>query len=290
MTASDLDTRPSTETEPPPRRRRSWWLVAAAFVVAIAVTAFAANRWSSGDDSAAPTTDSTIDPVTKKAVDDAVTKALAANGLPVAQIYQRVAPSLVEIDVTKPPGTSTTVPGDDGSGLGTGLVVNQDGSILTANHVVDGATKIDVVFADGTHSSATVASSDPVQDIAVLTPQTLPSIVVPAVLGAVGAVGDPVVAVGNPLGLDGTTTSGVVSGLDRSINGEDGQQRTGLIQFDAAVNPGSSGGPLLDAKGETVGIVVALANPSKDGYFIGIGFAVPIGTAVAGGGGNQPPK
>jgi S1-C subfamily serine protease len=97
--------------------------------------------------------------------------------------------------------------------------------------------------------------------------------------------------VGNPLGLDGTTTAGVISGLNRSITGPDGKQRANLIQFDAAVNPGSSGGPLLNARGETIGIVVALANPSDDGYFIGIGFAVPIGTAVAaGGGGNEPPK
>jgi S1-C subfamily serine protease len=293
MTVSDLDTRPPAGTTPPPHRRRSWWIVGAAFIVAVALTAVIAAHWSSDDSSAAPSSDSTVDPATKTAIDDAVTKALAANGLSVAEIYQRTAPSLVEIDVGKRDGTgtATTVAGDDGSGLGTGLVVNQDGSIITANHVVDGATSIQVLFSDGTKSTATVASSDPVQDIAVLTPQTLPSIVVPAVLGGGGAIGDPVVAIGNPLGLDGTTTSGVISGLNRSITGRDGKQRTNLIQFDAAVNPGSSGGPLLNAKGETIGIVVALANPSDNGYFIGIGFAVPIGTAVGGGGGgNEPPK
>ncbi len=114
--------------------------------------------------------------------------------------------------------------------------------------------------------------------------------VVPAVLGGPGAVGEPVVAVGNPFGLDDTTTSGVISGLDRTARAEDGVQRTGLIQFDAAVNPGSSGGPLLNARGEVIGIVTALANPTEDRSFIGIGFAVPIATAVAGGGGTAAPE
>ena len=147
------------------------------------------------------------------------------------------------------------------------------------------------MFADGTRSAAEVDRADPEHDIAMLAPPTLPSVVVPAVLGAGGSrSATPVVAVGNPLGLDGTTTSGVISGLDRSIKGDDGTRSDGLIQFDAAVNPGSSGGPLLNSRGETIGIVVALADPSEDGYFIGIGFAVPVGTAVAAGGGDEPPK
>ena len=149
-----------------------------------------------------------------------------------------------------------------------------------------------MVYVDGKRSAATVADADPAHDIAVLRPTTLPTVVVPAVLGGDGvAVGVPVVAVGNPLGLDDSTTSGVISALGRSIRADDGRRLDGMIQFDAAVNPGSSGGPLLNQQGEVIGIVTALADPSKNGYFIGIGFAVPIGTAVAaGGGGNQPPK
>jgi putative serine protease PepD len=114
---------------------------------------------------------------------------------------------------------------------------------------------------------------------------------VPAVLGNAGrlSVGDNVIAIGNQLGLADTTTTGVVSGLGRALDeGPEGAKLTGLIQFDAAVNPGSSGGPLLDAKGETVGIVVALANPTSARTFIGIGFAVPIGAAVAAGGTRAP--
>lgn len=194
--------------------------------------------------------------------------------LTVAEIYEAVAPSVVSIKA--------------GEGLGTGLVVNADGSILTAYHVVKGATEIEVTFADGTKSVARIEAAEDAMDIAVLTPATLPQLVVPAVLGGGAAVGDEVVAIGNQLALTLSTTSGVVSGLDRSIAREDGAGALeGLIQFDAAVNPGSSGGPLVNAKGQTIGIVVALANPTKSGTFIGVGFAVPIATAV---GGGRPPQ
>jgi S1-C subfamily serine protease len=175
---------------------------------------------------------------------------------------------------------------------GTGVIVNADGTVMTALHVVKDAAAIRITFADGTASPATVTAADPAHDIATLAPTTLPSVVVPAVIGNAGRlkVGDPVVAIGNPLGLTLSTTTGVVSGLDRGERGSDGTNLTGLIQFDAAVNPGSSGGPLVNANGQTVGIVVALANPTSAGTFIGIGFAVPIGAAVAGGGGSRAPQ
>ena len=166
-----------------------------------------------------------------------------------------------------------------------------DGSVLTAAHVIAGASSIKVTFFDGTTSAASVASEDTQQDIATLTPATLPDTTVPAVLGGGVGIGDAVVAIGNPLGLTATTTSGVVSGLDRTVaRPEGGGNRTGLIQFDAAVNPGNSGGPLLNDQGQVVGIVVALANPTGADTFIGIGFAVPIGSALgAGAGGQNPP-
>jgi S1-C subfamily serine protease len=116
--------------------------------------------------------------------------------------------------------------------------------------------------------------------------------VVPAVLGSAGrlAVGESVIAVGDQLGLTRTTTQGVVSGLGRSTPGQDGTTINDLIQFDAAVNHGSSGGPLVNSAGETVGIVVSLVNPTQDGTFIGIGFAVPIATAITAGGGPRVPQ
>ena len=110
----------------------------------------------------------------------------------------------------------------------------------------------------------------------------------PAVLGGAGQVGDEAFAVGHPLGFVGSLTPASSPGLDRSIDGRGRHDARGLIQFDAAVNPGNSGGPLLNRNGQVIGIVTALANPSRDGYFIGIGFAVPIGTA--GGAAGAPPK
>jgi S1-C subfamily serine protease len=196
------------------------------------------------------------------------------------KVFSAIRPSLVTIQATTP----------EGSALGSGVIFNQQGQILTANHVIDGATAIEVTFADGSSTAATVASSSPDRDTAVLTPASLPSVVVPAVFGGGIKVGDDAFAVGNPLGLADSMTAGVVSGLDRSIPREDGTgDLTGLIQFDAAVNPGNSGGPLLNRQGQVVGIVTALANPSGQRFFVGIGFAVPIGSG-GGGGGRVPPS
>jgi putative serine protease PepD len=276
-------------SEPAPREHRRRWLVAVALVVVIAATVAVTRDWSTGS-SSSPATSSTLDPETQAAIDDAVTKAEAAQGLPVPQVYAKIEPSLVYIQVEES-GDSGKSAGDNGTGLGSGVVVNADGSILTALHVVKDATTIEVVFSDGTRSAAKIESSDPDNDIATLTADTLPSVIVPAVIGSSQgvSVGDTVVAVGHPLGLIGTTTAGVVSGLDRSITETTDTKLSGLIQFDAAVNPGSSGGPLLNSRGETIGIVVALADPSQKGFFIGIGFAVPVGAAV-GGGGRGPQK
>lgn len=188
----------------------------------------------------------------------------------VADIYDRAVLSVVVITA-------------DRDRLGSGVVANDDGAILTAAHVVSGADKIRVAFADGTETTATVASSDEGSDIATLIPADLPETLVPATLGGTVEVGGSVVAIGNPLGLAASASAGVVSGLDRRADTADGTF-AGLIQFDAAVNPGSSGGPLLDASGLLIGIVVSIADPGKDRAFAGIGFAVPIGAALGGGG------
>jgi putative serine protease PepD len=250
--------------------RRSVVLGGAAVVVLVLVlTAVVSYRVGSGR-SAAPV----LTPSPQVSTPEALTT---------AEIYAAMSPSVVLIE-------SLAADGRTVESSGTGVVANADGTILTALHVVRSARSIRVVFADGTQSAATIAGADPANDIAALTPATLPSVVVPAVLGASDrlAVGDDVIAIGNQLGLTGSATAGVVSGLNRSATGTDGGSLANLIQFDAAVNPGSSGGPLVNAKGETIGIVVALANPTPAGTFIGIGFAVPIGTAVAPGGGRPP--
>jgi putative serine protease PepD len=170
------------------------------------------------------------------------------------------------------------------------VIATAAGAVLTANHVVADGSAITILFADGTKSSATVASSDPKTDIAVLTPATLPQPIVPATIGGDAVVGAPVVAIGNPLGLTYSVSSGVISGLDRSAKTDSGQF-SGLIQFDASVNPGSSGGPLLDSKGDVIGIVTSIAEPGGVDAFAGIAFAEPIGAALGGsgsGGGGEP--
>jgi S1-C subfamily serine protease len=264
---------PEAGPRPAGRGRRA--ILAGAAVLVLVLTAIVAYHWgSAGSAGAAATTRPSPSPSPSKSPT-------------VADIYAAVAPSVVLIEAVALPKSVT-------ESTGTGVVVNADGSILTALHVVKGAADIKVTFADGTASAASVAAADPTMDIAILTPATLPSLVVPAVLGGSGrvAVGDSVVAIGNQLGLADTTTAGVVSGLGRRLDeGPQGASLTGLIQFDAAVNPGSSGGPLVNGKGETIGIVVALANPTSARTFIGIGFAVPIGAALgAGGPGQRQPQ
>jgi putative serine protease PepD len=198
----------------------------------------------------------------------------ATASLTVPVIYQRLAPSVVLVRT--------------GHDLGTGVIVADNGTILTANHVVASGGTITVTFADGTTTTATVAAADPKLDIATLTPAKLPQVVVPATLGGGADVGAPVVAIGNPLGLTDSVSAGVISGLDRTTDTDHGKF-SGLIQFDASVNPGSSGGPLLDAHGLVIGIVVSLAAPDGEDAFAGIGFAVPIGAALGGGGSANGP-
>jgi putative serine protease PepD len=199
----------------------------------------------------------------------------AARNLTVPAIYQRLAPSVVIVRA--------------GHDLGTGVIVADDGTILTANHVITSGGAITVTFADGTTANATVVGANPKLDIAALTPAKLPQVVVSATLGGGADVGASVVAIGNPLGLTDSVSAGVISGLDRTADTNNGKF-SGLIQFDASVNPGSSGGPLLDAHGLVIGIVVSLAAPDGQDAFAGIGFAVPIGAALGGDGGKGPGK
>jgi S1-C subfamily serine protease len=226
-------------------------------------------------------------PLTRGDVRDAIASALESVTPPPAPgegAYALIRPSLVLIESE---GADPDVRTDDGQG--TGVVVTDAGEILTALHVVGNAETITVRFADGTRTEATITSADAENDIAVLQPDTLPAVIVPAVLGNPAAlqIGSETFAVGNPFGLYGSLSDGVVSGLDRSFRDpETNIVHTGLIQIDAAVNPGNSGGPLLDRDGRVVGIVTALINPTEQHVFIGIGLAVPID--VAGGGAGLP--
>jgi S1-C subfamily serine protease len=250
----------------PPRRSSRRWVVGSIVVLAI-VALVLARRSSSSEPEQPADLAAVVNGAIEKAIED-----LQSAPARSAEVYDAIIPSIVVIQTDRPSPTT-------GVGLGTGVIVNDQGAILTALHVVEEATSLKVSFADGTESPATIEATDPDNDIAVLSTELLPDVIVPAVLGGGLRIGDETYTVGHPLGLVGSFSAGVISGLDRSLTREGRQPLRGLIQFDAAVNPGSSGGPLLNRNGQVVGIVTALANPSKDGYFMGVGFAVPIGTA-----------
>ena len=167
--------------------------------------------------------------------------------------------------------------------VGSGVVVVDRGVILTSLHVVAGAGRIRVVFADGLESEARLIAQHPENDLAVLQAETLPDDLAAAQMRPRADLrpGDSVVAVGFPFGIGPSVSAGVVSGLKREYRSASGERvLSDLIQFDAAVNPGSSGGPLLNAFGEVVGIVTAMLDPGGGG-FAGVGFAVPVETASA---------
>jgi S1-C subfamily serine protease len=218
-------------------------------------------------------------------MNDAVAQALAsATPAPPfsERVYQVIRPSLVLIQVDAPEKD-----GKPQHGLGSGVIIDDQGDILTSLHVVDKATDIQLTFADGTQSSAEVADKQPDHDIAVLRADNPPAQLIPAVLGNPNAmqVGDEAYVVGNPFGLYSSMSAGVISGFDRSFESpENNVKLKGLIQIDAAVNPGNSGGPLLNRDGQVIGIVEGIANPDGQDVFIGIGFAVPINLAAAGAG------
>ena len=220
--------------------------------------------------------------LTESKVASIVMETLATKSLPsrAAQVAAKVQPSIVKIrtlDGEPPPPGLISEPGK-----GAGFVIKDDGSILTNHHVVAGSERIVVTFANGLESPASIVSAQPERDLAVLAPARIPDDLQPVVLAPSGQVspGDMVVAVGFPFGMGPSVSAGVISGLNRTFPVPGAQPLTGLIQFDAAVNPGSSGGPLVNQAGEVLGVVTALLNPSPDGAFAGIGFAITMESAA----------
>jgi len=193
----------------------------------------------------------------------------------VSEVYAKVAPSAVQVKALRSDGTVLS--------SGSGVVIDEAGDILTSLHVVQDAGRLSVVFADGTESAAVIISELAASDIAALRPANTPAQLTPATLGNPSSVriGDDALVVGNPFNLTRSLSTGVVSGLDRSVQvPNQDRSLSGLIQFDAAVNPGSSGGPLVNRDGEVVGIVTGLVNPTGQPAFSGVGFAVTIATAA----------
>jgi S1-C subfamily serine protease len=221
--------------------------------------------------------------ITQKDIDSAVLRTFETKPLPsrAALAYDLIKGSVVRVRGLGAEGQPNK---DEERSVGTGVVILDNGTILTNLHVVAGAQRIGVVFADGHESEATIVGMRAEHDLAVIQPKSIPDDLTAATLRSTGdlKLGDEVVAVGFPFGIGPSVSSGVISGLRREYQSPEGKRLlTNLIQFDAAANPGSSGGPLITVDGEVVGIVTGILNPSKEPVFIGIGFAVPIENAAA---------
>jgi serine protease DegQ len=298
---------PSTPSPVPPVAAKGWrtplqrfsgplWGLAGA-VLAVAVI----SLWQ-------PATDG----LTQDDIDAAVRDSLEREPLPsaVARAYAAIAPSVVRVEADdeedgKPEGTTPFPFGPPGAGkpssppsspaapaperphgsgnVGTGVVIKDDGTILTNLHVAAGGRKLKVTFHNGQESPAQLIGTDPDNDLAVLKATRLPDDLEAATMRSTAdlAPGDHVLAVGFPFGIGPSASAGVVSGLKREFRAPQGQRSlTNLIQFDAAANPGNSGGPLVTMEGHVVGIVTAILNPSAQRTFIGIAFAVPIENAA----------
>jgi S1-C subfamily serine protease len=192
----------------------------------------------------------------------------------ITNLYERVSPAVVHV-------TAQIVTMDfffgptPSEGTGSGFVVDDAGHIITNNHVIEGAARIEVTFSDETTVLAQVIGTDPFNDLALLKPEEVPASVVPVELASSAAlrVGQRAIAIGNPFGLDQTLTTGVISALGRPLQVDEGEYIFNVIQTDAAINPGNSGGPLLDSRGRVIGVNTAIRREAE-----GIGFAVPVDT------------
>ncbi|GIF66507.1 hypothetical protein Ais01nite_45420 [Asanoa ishikariensis] len=259
---------PGVPTDPPATagpaggsgRGRPRWLVAGLATVGVsAVTGALAGGWAGGGDGNQGQTAQAPPPATATPA--------PAGGMP---------GDLVGAAAAALPGVVSVRAGTSG---GSGFVTNQSGHVITNNHVVAGASTVSVVGADGRRRTAEVIGRDPGNDIAVLRVATPAGLRPLAFAAAAPRVGEPVLAVGSPLGLSGTVTAGIVSALDRQVRLGAGVRRT-AIQTDASINPGNSGGPLVNARGEVVGVNTAIAT-LEGGGSIGIGFAIPVEQARA---------
>ena len=216
--------------------------------------------------------------LTQAMIDSAVLKTLETADLPsaTAKAYEAILPSVVQVlgFVKSKDGKE-----DIQHGVGTGVVIVDKGIILTNLHVVQGAQTIKVIFSDGLESTASVTGTKPESDLAVLQAHKIPDDMIAATMRSTSDLrpGDQVLAVGFPFGIGPSASAGVISGLKRSFRSPEGKNElSNLIQFDAAANPGNSGGPLVTMDGQVVGIVTAILNPTPHRTFLGIGFAVPI--------------
>jgi len=284
------------------RHERRLWALAVLALIA------AALFWRVGPKAPAPLSFEQIDHLVRKSIEEKPLTSAAALA------YDKIIPSVVrvvgydregeasphgerktgkdakETEDARPKRDAGDMPGFQERGVGTGVVIVDNGTILTNLHVVMGAERVKVTFMDGLEADAKLISVMPEHDLAVLRAMKVPDDLHAATMRGTGDLnpGDRVMAVGFPFGIGPSASEGIVSGLKREFRSPEGERTlTNLIQFDAAANPGNSGGPLVTMEGEVVGVVTAILNPTKQRVFVGIGFAVPIENAAAGAG--MPP-
>jgi putative serine protease PepD len=259
---------PGQPEEPRRSRRLSLRTGLSLLAVALSAAALGVALTAGGSDEtveAAPAADATAVDVAQPSDGDAGADDTAAS------VYRTAAAGVVEISA----GGAGAF-GDGGGALGTGFVVDDEGHVVTNEHVVSGAAGIVVTFADGSEASAELVGTDPSTDIALLKVDVPAAGLEPLELGSSAGVvvGQDVYAIGNPYGLERTLTAGIVSALDRQIQAPNGYTISGAIQTDAAINSGNSGGPLLDEGGRVVGVTAQIE--SQTGGNVGIGYAIPI--------------
>jgi putative serine protease PepD len=244
--------------------------VAALLAAAVLGGVASVGIWEAVGDSDTPAAATTATATTT------VNRPVAASDGSIAAIYERTIPGVVTI--TAQTEASPFGGGGQSTATGSGWVLDADGHVVTNQHVVGSARTVQVTFHDGTEASARVVGTDASTDVALLELDRVPKDVRPLETGSADAlrIGDPVIAIGSPFGLEGTVTSGIVSAKDRQLQAPDGFTIDGAIQTDAALNHGNSGGPLLDAEGRVVGMNSQIA--SQSGGNEGVGYAVPIET------------
>ena len=213
------------------------------------------------------------------------TQATGSTSIDVAEIYRQSAPGVVQITSTSRGASSTDVfgnpvPGQAQQALGSGFVIDKEGHIVTNYHVVQGASEIEVSFSNQDTVKAKIVGTDPSTDLALLKVSVDAKALTPLTLANSDRVevGDPVVAIGNPFGLERTVTAGIVSALQREVRAPNNYTIDHVIQTDAPINSGNSGGPLIDAQGRVIGVNSQIETANGGGGNVGIGFAVPSNT------------
>lgn len=249
-------------------------------IIGAALAVLAIEAWPDGGNGASTTAPpaAAVPPVSSTA-DGSSAVSQSTGCLSAADVFDHVRPAVVQITATEE-GRNPFAPNSQSSG--SGVVIDEKGYVLTNYHVVAGATNLEVKFADGTAAAAEVMGVDPGNDLAVIRADVSGTTATTAPLGDSEAVrvGDLVLAIGNPFSLEGTMTQGIVSAKGRIFaSGQGTRPIRNMIQTDAPVNPGNSGGPLLDCQGRVIGINTALENPTGQDVNVGVAFAVPIDTA-----------